>query len=140
MISIPWPVNPIRFCKHKQVPLYHRLQRCQWACQPFFQNQLCRGGNSYIQAHRLEWMVCCLYTPGVLLSHKIPTPAGDFPQGVSIRINCAAGLVGFLVGTPSRWGESRRFVGRNAGNRLARIDWLVSHIAALTTEATKENP
>jgi hypothetical protein len=36
-----------------------------------------------------------------------------------------------IRGVPSRWGESRRFAGKSAGNRLARIDWLVEHIAAL---------
>lgn len=33
-----------------------------------------------------------------------------------------------LRAAPSRWGETRRFAGRSAGNRLARIDWITARI------------
>jgi hypothetical protein len=42
-----------------------------------------------------------------------------------------------LRSVPSRWGESRRFAGRRAGNRLARIAWLIDHIATLKARKGK---
>ena len=35
----------------------------------------------------------------------------------------------FRIASRPRWGESRRFAGRSAGNRLAKIDWLVAHLS-----------